>query len=333
MMQYFYSLKQRYYMNTLNFDSKTQRFHNLYPIKIPKMTLKQSLRAVQEILYKSALKIPTSKIPQIKPNLEVFEKASDKLKFIWFGHSTVLLNIDGIKVLIDPMFSMYASSIKGIIKRFQPPVLMLKELPYIDVIVISHDHYDHLDKKSIRFFKDKETRFLVPLGIKRYLMKWGISEQKIVELDWHESYQMDSIHFTATPAHHFSGRNLLGHNKTLWASWVIKGKNANVFFSGDSAYSPHFKEIGERYGAFDVAFMENGQYDKRWLNAHMMPEQTTQAIKDIQAKIFVPIHWSMFRLSPHHWLDPMVQSLKITKAQNVPMLHPLLGEIMSIPLP
>lgn len=140
---------------------------------------------------------------------------------------------------------------------------------------------------------------------------------------------MGSINFTATPAHHFSGRSFLGHNTTLWASWVIEGSK-KVFFSGDSAYSPDFKDIGERYRGFDVAFMENGQYDKRWLYAHMMPQQTIQAIKDIQAKFFVPIHWSMFRLSTHHWLDPMMQSLTITKEHNVPMLSPFLGEVISI---
>lgn len=317
-------------MHTSNFDLKTQRFRNLYPIQIPKMTFTQSLHAVYEILYKSSCKMPKRKMPQIKPDLEMFDQNSNTLKFIWFGHSTVLLKIDGIKVLIDPMFSTYASPIKGTFKRFQPPVVALHELPPIDVIVISHDHYDHLDKKSIQFFKHKKTRFLVPLGIKRYLINWGIAESKIIELDWHESHEIGTVNFTATPAHHFSGRSLFGHNKTLWASWVIKGKNEKLFFSGDSAYSPHFKEIGLRYGPFDVAFMENGQYDKRWLYAHMMPEQTIQAIKDIQAKFFVPIHWSMFRLSAHHWLDPFMQSLKITEEQKVAMINPFLGEIMCV---
>ena len=320
-------------MHTSHFDLKTERFHNLYPIQIPKMTVRQSLYAIHEIFYKSSHKNPMRKMPQIKPDLTSFEKSSDTLKFIWFGHSTILLNLDGMKILCDPMFSTYASPIIGTVKRFQPPVLTLEELPSIDVIVISHDHYDHLDKKSIQFFKHKETRFLVPLGIQQYLTHWGIAAHKIVELDWHESYTMGSVNFTATPAHHFSGRGLFGHNKTLWASWVIEGKNEKLFFSGDSAYSPHFKEIGSLYGPFDVAFMENGQYDKRWLYAHMMPEQTIQAIKDIQAKFFVPIHWSMFRLSAHHWLDPMIQSLKITVEQKVAMLNPFLGEIMCLHLP
>lgn len=319
-------------MHTSNFDSKTQRFHNLYPNKSPKMTFGQSISAIQDILYKSSHKNPTRKIPQIKPDLNTFEANSNTLKFIWFGHSTVLINLDNIKVLFDPMFSTYASPIKGTFKRFQPPVLTLKELPVIDVIVISHDHYDHLDKKSIQFFKHQATRFVVPLGIKRYLIKWGIAEDKIVELDWHESYKIGSIKFTATPAHHFSGRSLFGHNKTLWASWVIEGENKKLFFSGDSAYSPHFKEIGERYGAFDVAFMENGQYDKRWIYAHMMPEQSIQAVKDIQAKLYVPIHWSMFRLSTHHWLEPMIHSLKLTEYDKFPILYPFIGEIITLPL-
>jgi len=317
-------------MHTSHFNPKTKRFSNLYPIQMPQMTLKQSLFAIREILYPSAYKIPRRKIPQIKPDLELFEKSNDALKFIWFGHSTVLLHLDGMKILIDPMFSTYASPIMGTIKRFQPPVLELKALPFIDVIVISHDHYDHLDKKSIQFFKHTKTRFLVPLGIKHYLMNWGIEASHITELDWYDSLKMGSITFSATPAHHFSGRSLFGRNKTLWASWVIEGSK-KLFFSGDSAYSPHFKEIGERYEAFDIAFMENGQYDERWRYAHMMPEQSIQAIKDIHAKFFVPIHWSMFRLSAHHWLDPFMQSLKITEEQNVAMINPFLGEIMVIP--
>jgi len=297
---------------------------------MPRMTFKQSLCAIYEILYKSAYKTPVRKMPQIKPDLDLFNQSSDTLKFIWFGHSTVLLNLDGMNVLCDPMFSTYASPIKGTFKRFQQPVLTLEELPVIDVIVISHDHYDHLDKQSIQFFKHKETHFIVPLGIKHYLMQWGISAHKIEECNWHESFKIGSLNFIATPAHHFSGRSLLGHNKTLWASWVIEGKDKKVFFSGDSAYSPHFKDIGATYGPFDVAFMENGQYDKRWLYAHMMPEQTIQAIKDIHAKLFVPIHWSMFRLSVHHWLDPLMQSLKITEEQKIAMINPFLGEIMMI---
>ena len=317
-------------MNPSHFDPKTKRFFNLYPIVAPKMSFGESLKAMREIFFHASHKNPLRKIPQIKPDLIQFEKNHPALKFIWFGHSTLLVHLDGINILIDPMFSVYASPIKGTIKRFQPPVLGLEELPCIDVIVISHDHYDHLDKKSIQFFKDTKTHFLVPLGIKRLLVKWGINATLITELDWHESHTIGAINFTATPAHHFSGRNLFGHNTTLWASWVIEGSK-KLFFSGDSAYSPHFKEIGERYGAFDLAFMENGQYDTRWLYAHMMPEQTIQAIQDIQANFFVPIHWSMFRLSAHHWLDPMMQSLKLTEEQKVAMINPFLGEIITMP--
>lgn len=142
-----------------NFDLKTQRFSNLYPLKMPKIKLKQSLLAIYEILFKSLYKTPMQKMPQIKPDLELFEKSSDALKFIWFGHSTVLLNLDGMKILIDPMFSTYASPIKGTFKRFQPPVLSLEELPSIDVIVISHDHYDHLDKKVSNFLNTKKHAF------------------------------------------------------------------------------------------------------------------------------------------------------------------------------
>lgn len=292
------------------------------------MTLTQSIKAVYEILYKSSSKLPTYTIPQCRPNVALFEKNEEALKFIWFGHSTILLHLDGLRVLIDPMFSTYASPILGTFKRFQSPVLPLNELPSIDVIVISHDHYDHLDKKSIKFFKNTQTHFIAPLGVGRYLRQWDIEASRICELAWHESHTIGSINFTATPAHHFSGRSLFSHNQTLWASWVIQGSQKKLFFSGDSGYSPHFKEIGEQYGPFDLAFMENGQYDERWKDAHMMPEESIQAVYDIQAKLFVPIHWSMFRLSTHHWLEPMMNALKLAEAAKLTILSPFLGELI-----
>lgn len=290
------------------------------------------MKVVYEILYKSSSKTPLNPIPQCAPNIDFFETQEEALKFIWFGHSTILLHLDGIKILIDPMFSTYASPIIGTFKRFQPPVLSLDELPNIDVIVISHDHYDHLDKKSIQFFKDKPTKFITPLGVGHYLRQWGIESTRIYELDWNKSHTIGSINFTATPAHHFSGRSLFSHNQTLWASWVIQGNTKKIFFSGDSGYSPHFKDIGEQYGPFDLAFMENGQYNERWLYAHMLPEQSIQAVYDIQAKLFVPIHWSMFRLSTHHWLEPMMRSLELTESDKFPTLYPFIGEIITLPL-
>lgn len=310
--------------------SNHQHFHNLYTVDAPKMTFTQSVKALYEILCKTASTVPQQKIPQCVPNLKRFNHNEAALKFIWFGHSTLLLNLDQQKILIDPMFSTYASPIIGTFKRFQAPVLSLDELPLIDVIVISHDHYDHLDKKSIAFFHNKQTHFIVPRGVGDYLRRWGIPPERIHELNWYESYHIGTLSYTATPAHHFSGRTLFSRNKTLWASWVIQGSQ-KLFFSGDSAYSPHFKEIGARYGAFDVAFMENGQYDSRWLDAHMMPEQSVQAIQDIHAQYFVPIHWGMFRLSTHHWLEPMIRSLQLTQHGKFSTLYPFIGETITLP--
>lgn len=199
-------------------------------------------------------------------------------------------------------------------------------MPFIDIVIISHNHYDHLDVPSIKELKDKVGHFFTTLGVKQKLLNLGINTMKICELDWWQSCVTNSIKITATPAQHFSGRGLFDRNKTLWASWVISSKSANIYFSADSGYFDTFKEIGEKYGPFDMTFLEAGAYNKAWKEVHMMPYETVQAHIDLKGNILFPIHNSSFKLSIHPWNEPLIKVSKEAKKQNIQLCHPKMGE-------
>lgn len=273
---------------------------------------------------------PENKMPEVKPNIADFLNNSEELKVIWFGHSSFMLNMNGKIVLVDPVFSSSASPVSFLVKRFQKPVLQLDELPEIDYILISHDHYDHLDMDSIEYFKDKKAKFITPLGVGSHLKGWGIPENRITEKDWWESEVFDAIEFIATPAQHFSGRDGFHACETLWASWVIKSKDHNIFFSGDSGYDTHFKAIGDKYGPFDAAFIESGQYNKKWQEVHMLPEEGIQAYKDLRAEKYFPVHWGMFVLAKHTWSDPVEQLYKLGSKQNISFVTPKIRQIVNL---
>lgn len=312
-----------------NYLPKTKEYINTETTSVMKVGLKENMKVMKEVFFDSKNRRPKHKLPQISPNFNSFTDKSDKTKFIWFGHSTLLLNTDNKNILIDPVFSENAAPFNFMVKRFQTSVTNLEALPKIDTILISHNHYDHLDKKTIKFFEDKETKFIVPLGIKNILIKWGIDENKVTELDWYQSTKHGQIKFTATPAKHFSGRSLWDRNKTLWASWVIEGTTEKIFFSGDSGYGKHFKDIGKYFNGFDLAFIENGQYNEKWADIHMMPNETIQAAIDLDTKVFVPIHWGMFDLSLHKWYEPIEDSYSLAKEKKIPIIAPKLGEILT----
>tara|TARA_Y100000590_G_scaffold470551_1_gene666257 strand:+ start:4129 stop:5265 length:1137 start_codon:yes stop_codon:yes gene_type:complete len=272
---------------------------------------------------------PQSKLPEIKTDMEAFQKPFEHIKFAWYGHSTFIVRMNQKTILFDPVFSMHASPNKFVVPRFQKPIIDLADLPPIDYIVISHDHYDHLDIRSIEFFKNKNTHFFVPLGVSSHLIEWGVEPQKISEFDWWENQTLGDIEFICTPSQHFSGRSF-SRNKTLWASWVLKTKKETIYFSGDSGYANHFKKIGEKYGPFDLAFLENGQYDDMWRFVHMHPEETAQAALDLKAKWMVPVHWGMFSLSRHHWYEPVVAMTEETKKRNVKSIVPIIGQLIEV---
>ncbi|ELA7187662.1 MBL fold metallo-hydrolase [Vibrio alginolyticus] len=250
------------------------------------------------------------------------------------GHSSVLMKLDGKLVMTDPVFSDRASPVQWAgPKRFHQTPITIEDLPTIDVVVISHDHYDHLDKASIKVLGDKVGTFLVPLKVGQLLVNWGVPKEKVIELDWWESHSVDGIEYTLTPTQHFSGRGLTDRDTTLWGSWVINAQQHKVFFSGDSGYFNGFKEIGEKYGPFDFTMIETGAYNELWSDIHMFPEQSVQAHIDVQGKVMMPIHNSTFDLSMHDWNEPMQRALDISEERGVTLVSPEIGQRLAIAEP
>lgn len=272
--------------------------------------------------------VPTKPLPVSHlDSSEVANYSSVSPRIIWFGHSTILLQISKKNILIDPMFGDVPAPHPWLgTKRFSKVLpLEIEKIPKIDAVIFSHDHYDHLDYGSIIKLKNKVKKFYVPLGLSSHLLEWGIESDRIFELDWWTETKLDDLQFVCTPAQHFSGRGLSNRNSTLWASWVIKSEENSIYFSGDSGYNTHFKEIGDKYGPFDFAMMECGQYNEQWKQIHMMPEETVQAGLDVRAKLIMPIHWGAFKLAFHTWTDP-VERLEIeAKRLGLPVTTPVIG--------
>ncbi|MFK8020427.1 MAG: MBL fold metallo-hydrolase [Pseudomonadales bacterium] len=322
------------FQSSAQFNTDTGVFQNRLPNAINEGSEDGDTWAtLKKLMDKDGDTLPADKLPEVKPNISRFLEPSETLKSIWLGHSTFLLNLKGVIILIDPMFSDYAAPIPLFVKRFQALVLELEELPDIDYIVISHDHYDHLDMKSIKHFIPSKTVFVVPLGVGAHIEGWGIAKQRIVEKDWWQVAEFEDAKFVATPAQHFSGRSFTDRDKTLWASWVIQAGGHNVFYSGDSGFDTHFKGIGERYGPFDVAYMETGQYNEQWKAVHLMPAEAVKAFKDLNAKYYFPVHWGMFRLSVHPWYEPVEKLYANAKQGNIEIIVPKVGQLVNINKP
>jgi len=259
---------------------------------------------------------------------------SSELRTYWLGHSCVLIEIDGIRLLIDPVFSRVISPVSFLgPKRFHSLPIALTDLPKIDAVIISHDHHDHLDKTVTQYLAAKGTFFLVPLGIGAHLKKWKIREDQFAELDWWETSTIGGVRFVCTPARHFSGRNYFDYNRTLWSSWSIIGTKHKVFHSGDTGYSNHFQEIGLRFGPFDLTLMKVGGYDHYWPDIHLNPEQAVDAHLDVRGQRLLPVHWSSFDLSLHDWDEPIKRTAKAAKLKNIDLITPHIGEIVAADLP
>jgi L-ascorbate metabolism protein UlaG (beta-lactamase superfamily) len=322
---------QRKFSSSPQFDLTKNAFVNRKSNLLKEMRKRaMSLSTFKEWLSGGKNRSPQNKLPEVKPELDKFLIKSEDIKVIWFGHSTFLLNFHGKIILVDPVFSGNAAPFGFMVKRFQKPVLELSELPEIDYIVISHDHYDHLDRDSIIHFQSKKCTFLTPLGVGSHLRGWGIEKTRIIELDWWEKHVEDELEFIATPAQHFSGRNGLDENSTLWASWILQNKEKKIYFSGDSGYDTHFKEIGDKYGPFDLAFIESGQYNEKWREVHMLPNESIQAYFDLKAKKYFPIHWGMFVLAFHSWYEPIEILHQACLEKRIHLIAPKLGELVSL---
>jgi L-ascorbate metabolism protein UlaG (beta-lactamase superfamily) len=259
------------------------------------------------------------------------EPLASGLRVIWMGHSTALIEMDGYVILMDPVFSERASFAAWIgPKRFHPAPITIPELPEIDAVIISHDHYDHLDYKSIKQLIPKTRAFYTPLGVGTDLEMWGVPSEKIIELDWWEEVSIgDNFLFVATPARHFSGRGLFGGNKTLWASWVLIGPEHRVYFSGDTGMLPVFEDIGKRFGPFDVTFIEIGAYSETWPYIHSIPEEAVKVHQMVQGKILIPIHWGTFNLSYHGWTEPIERLLVAARVEGTIVAVPRPGEFVT----
>jgi L-ascorbate metabolism protein UlaG (beta-lactamase superfamily) len=253
----------------------------------------------------------------------------------WFGHSALLLQINGKTLFIDPMLGRAPSPFPAIGgKRYSSNLpIAAQDLPPIDAVLISHDHYDHLDYGSIQKLKGKVRQFYVPLGVGAHLERWGVDPSRTSEHDWWDEFEFEGLTLASTPARHFSGRSVTDRDSTLWCSWVITSPDTRIFFSGDSGYGPHFAEIGSKYGPFDLTLMECGQYDERWAAIHMMPEETVQAHLDVKGKVLIPIHWGAFTLALHSWTDPAERAVKAAKANHTLISTPKIGETVVIGAP
>ncbi|MCC1496093.1 MBL fold metallo-hydrolase [Alcanivorax sp. 1008] len=249
-------------------------------------------------------------------------------------HSTLLLKVSNQVFLTDPVFCDRASpSQKFGPKRFHPNPINIDELPAIDGVLLSHDHYDHLDKAAILKLSNKVTRFYTPLKLGDLLMHWGVPESKIEQLDWWESIYAGNIKLTCTPAQHYSGRGIFDSQKRLWSSWAVETPDVNLFFSGDSGYFDGFKEIGERLGPFDITFIETGAYNKAWQDIHMLPEDSIQAHLDLKGCHFYPIHNATFDLAFHAWFDPFRRITTLADENHVKLVTPMIGQAISLMAP
>jgi len=315
-------------VNSQNFSNGA--FHN-----IEETVLSFQNGTMREVLKERFLdKIPRSPefpLPSINDkHKKEFNSNSTDIKIRWLGHSTIYIEVDNTKILIDPVLSERASpfSFMGP-KAFEGSIpLKARDFTDIDIIILSHDHYDHMDYKTIKALHKKTKKFMVPLGLAAHLERWGVPNEKIVELDWwEETTYFNKIKLTATPGRHFSGRGIKNRNTTLWCSWVIELSGHKLFFCGDSGYTKSFKEIGEKFGPFDLTMMEAGQFSQYWPQIHMMPEETVQAHIDLKGKILLPIHWAKFNLSLHSWTEPIQRVIQEANNKNVKVATPKIGEV------
>lgn len=274
-------------------------------------------------------RVPTRTLGPFSTDTGIFTTPpANGLRITWIGHSSLLIEIDGKRLLTDPVWGERASfsSLIGP-KRFFPAPLPLLELPQLDAIILSHDHYDHLDYPTIKQLKHLSTPVYCSLGVGTIIEKWGISKSRITEMDWTDEVRMGTdLTVTATPSRHFSGRGLHNRNQTLWSSFVIRGAEHNIFFGADSGWFPGFKEIGDLYGPFDLTMLEIGAYGEGWPDIHMGPEKATEAHLALRGKLMMPIHWGTFNLALHAWTEPVELLQKFARQKNITLFIPKPGQ-------
>ncbi|WP_078380562.1 MBL fold metallo-hydrolase [Sutcliffiella halmapala] len=305
------------------------KFVNQVPTKMS-MSASDIFSMLKDYLSGGKDRNPADKIPVSEVDWNKIKREEDSIT--WFGHSAFLLSIDNKKILVDPMLGPAASPVSFAgSKRYSEDMLrVIDDMPPIDAVFITHDHYDHLDYPSIQKLKSKVAHFFVPHGVSAHLIRWGVAKEKITELNWWDELEYQGLTIAFTPSKHFSGRGIFNRDTTLWGGWVILGKNTRFYTSGDGGYDGHFKEIGRKYGPFDITLMEGGQYDRRWSWVHMTPEEAVQAHLDLNGKHMMLIHWGAFTLAYHGWTEPVERALIEARKANVNQIAPNLGETVTL---
>ncbi|SMD42267.1 L-ascorbate metabolism protein UlaG, beta-lactamase superfamily [Aquiflexum balticum DSM 16537] len=275
--------------------------------------------------FKTSPNAPGFPLPKQMITKSDFSETPSDFAAWWFGHSTFILELDGKRILFDPVFEN-GGPLPFILRRFDVSPIKREELPEIDLVVITHDHYDHLEAATMRFLATRNTEFLVPLGVGARLEGWGVQKNNISELGWHDTKTLGSLQITALPGIHYTSRSYNDRNKTLWASFVIKGDEKNLFVSGDTGYGAHLKDIGEKYGPFDLAFVEIDGWNKGWPLTHLFPDQAVQLCLDINTQLLFPIHWGVFDLAMHPWDESIKMVADMAAENNIELVTPIMGE-------
>lgn len=304
-------------------------FRNLHPILPGLRDPTASMPTLTDFLCGGERRTPPGPLPSMTPLNLWNHRPSSGLRATWLGHSTVLIEIDGVRVLTDPVWGPRASPSRLFgPKRFQPVPVPLRSMPPIDLVLISHDHYDHLDYPTIRELAKHAVPFATSLGVGAHLETWGVSSDRIVELDWWESFELpgSDLVVTAAPSQHFSGRGLKDRNATLWSSLVIRSGRHSVFFSGDTGLTTEYQTIRERLGPFDLVMLEVGAFHPAWGDIHLGPENALKALALLGGGPFMPVHWGTFSLAMHAWDQPAEVLLQLSEEKTVQLLMPRLGE-------
>lgn len=296
--------------------------------QVPTVTLKKGtpiLPLMWKAMRKPANTVPLAPLPSVRTDLGHLPDGAPVI--VWFGHSSYLIKLAGKTILVDPVFSGHAAPIPGFAKAFPGAnVYGVVDMPDIDILIITHDHYDHLDYHTIRQLAPKVRHIYTSLGVGSHLEYWGIGKQRFTEMDWEDQATVEGGGvLTAMPARHFSGRGA-GAARTLWSSFVLQMGGYTIYLGGDSGYGPHFKEIGRRWGPIDLAILECGQYGESWPDIHMVPEETAAAAVKLGAKLLLPVHWAKFSLAMHPWDEPIKRVVAAAKTAGIRVTTPMIGE-------
>ena len=313
------------YPQSPHYDAARQVFFNPQPLR--GVGFIDGVTGLLTMLQGEGRYAPAAPLPTVAPDWPLFMTEGGSARFIWFGHSTLLMRLGGQTVAIDPVLGPSVSPLTVNMRRYQPPAAPLADWPRPDVVLLSHNHYDHFEEATLRELARGATRFIVPLGLGAYLTPLGVAASAVTELDWWQQAEQGGLRITLVPALHTSGRSLSDGAKSFWGGFVIQRGAETIYYSGDSAYGPHFAEIAARFPGIDIAFIENGQYDRRWPDNHMTPEQAAQAANDVKPRRAMPVHWGAYSMAYHPWDEPPRRAVPAMRALGLNPLTPLLGQV------